>query len=691
MKGKADVEAATTERSRAATPRRREWRRADAVICVCVFFIALVVYLRTMRPTFGWGDSSELITAAYHLGIGHSPGYPTWMLLAYPFAHLPMGDVAFRVNFMTALLGAVAVGLLYVVYRMVSGSRFGGFLGALCFGFTVTFWDVTTEAEVYTLHICLAALMLLIVLRWRATRGDRLLYVLAWLIGVSLGNHALTALMVPAIIYLVWSEEGWRFFTRRRVLVAAGLFVVGISVYAYLPIRAMSDPPPHLNNPRTLAGLWTQLTSPGARTAMFDEGIVVALLRVKYYLFERPILEFGHAGFALSGLGLGLLVWRDRRLAIALLVIGLLDVAYAVNFSIFDIYIYYLPLYMMLAAFVAVGAAGIVGAVAEVLRRLPRGGASLTPAVRYGPAAALLLVVPFMQVTSHFAYVDGSEDYGSERFARAVFEQVEPGSMILADWWTIAPLGYLKHIEGERQDVMLFAGPSIQDDEEFAELVQEEFLRRYPAVYFAEMLTYRAEFMEEKWWLVPEGPVSRVVMDRPDPGTLLADIPATPVARFGEKVGLVRAEVEREKLRPGEPLGVTLYWTPLPGHEGERLETILVLEKEGGAGEEEGAAANRIWQEMGILGHDLYPLAEWEQGEVLEEKHTVYLSGEASRGEYELFVRVREEGQGACLECDRSLPEHSARDYLVARIEVEEAEKPSERGRMPALVALLRR
>ncbi|MCJ7822076.1 MAG: DUF2723 domain-containing protein, partial [Armatimonadetes bacterium] len=323
--------AASTDATRGSAPGPAGRRRIDRVLTGCVFPVALAAYLRTMRPTFGWGDSSELITAAYYLGIGHSPGYPTWMLVAYPFAHMPMGDVAFRVNFMTALLGAVGVAVLYSVYRSISGGRGAALVGALCFAFSATFWDITTEAEVYTLHICFASLVLLLVLRWRRAPQDKWLYLLAWVIGISLGNHALTTLMVPAILYLVWAEKGWRFFTRRRVLTAAGLLLLGMSVYLYLPIRGQADPPPHVNNPRDLVALWAQLTSPGAQSAMFDVGIVTALTRAKHYVLIRPLGEFGYAGCVLAVVGLVLLFRRDRRLAIFLCLIGLLDVAYSVN------------------------------------------------------------------------------------------------------------------------------------------------------------------------------------------------------------------------------------------------------------------------------------------------------------------------------------------------------------------------
>ena len=668
-------------RPSAAEGKRVEKRHGlDAVLCFLLVLISLLGYLRTMRPTFGWGDSSELITAAYHLGVGHSPGYPTWMLIMHPFSRIPIGDVAFRVNFMTAFLGAVAVALLYLVYRTISGNRIAGFIAALTFAFAATFWDQTTEAEVYTLHVCLAATSILMVLAWRATGRDRWVYLLSWLIGISLGNHALTALMIPAILYFVYAEKGREYFTVARIAKCAALFALGISIYAYLPIRALSNPPPHLNNPHSLTEMWSQLTAPGARQAMFDRGWLVPIQRAGFHT-KRLIAEFGYLGCALGLFGAGLLWRRDRKLSVFLTVIAVFDIAYSSNFSIFDIYVYFLPLHIVWAAGIAVGVAAVLTLVGRGMARVPETLVSPTPVWRYGPAAAMLMMLPFMQFTNNLRRVDGSEDYGSERFARAVASMAEPGSLILADWWAIAPIGYLKYIEGERRDLIMFAAPSIYAEEGFLDFAKQDFLRSYPAIYFVEMLTYRMHLLREKAYLVPQGPVYRVYVDRPPREDMLADIPATPTVRFGDQVGLVKIERASGAIRPGEPFAFELYWTPLEGYNGKNHEAIFVLENEEGG---------RIWQESNLLGHDLYPLDEWEQGEVVKEEHRIYLPDPVEPGEYNLYVRVREHGQAACLGCDRPLDGHNERDYLLASIQVGEPEAFSERGRVPTVVAFLR-
>ena len=664
-------------------PDRRETKieRRDLMLVLVLFALSLVAYLRTMQRTFGWSDSSELTTAAYYLGIGHSPGYPTWMLIAYPFAHLPIGEVAFRLNLMNALLGALAVALVYLTYYLIATHRAAAFVGALAFAFSATFWDVTTEADVFTLHVVLAAAILVVALWWRRAgarrdgRADRRLYLLSWLVGVSLGNHALIALMIPALVYLIWAEQGLGFFLHRRTVACLGLFLLGLSVYALLPIRGMSNSPPHLSNPHSLADLWAQLTAPGARQSMFEASPLIALHRAGANLW-RLTSEFGYAGCALALVGLGVLWRRDRRLAVFLLLIGAVDVAYACNFSIFDIYSYYLPLHLVWAALIAVGAAVALELAAKATARIPGTNAALTPARGRGLAAALLLALPFTLFTGHLAIVDGSDRFDAELFARAVMRQVEPGALILADWYTVAPLGYLKYVEGVRSDVTLSAAPSNPTEAQFNAAVTPDLVARYPAAYFVEKLTYRARSLRARgFYLVPEGPVSRLLADRPPPETLLARIPSRPQARFGSQIGLVRADtrasppgdarlVTHDTLGPGEALGFTVYWTPLPGYDRRRYEAIFMLENQ---------ASGRVWQEIVLLGHDLYPFEGWRQGQVLREQHYIYLSEPSPPGEYDLLVRLRPHGESACLRCDQAVPGRQGRDYRLARVTVRAA------------------
>ncbi|TMQ54271.1 MAG: DUF2723 domain-containing protein [Candidatus Eisenbacteria bacterium] len=90
------------------------WTRAGAG-SLAAAAIAAFVYGSTLAPSVGAGDSGELILAAQSMGIPHPPGYPLWVLLARAAAVLPWGTVAFRVNALSAVLSACAVGLFYLL------------------------------------------------------------------------------------------------------------------------------------------------------------------------------------------------------------------------------------------------------------------------------------------------------------------------------------------------------------------------------------------------------------------------------------------------------------------------------------------------------------------------------------------------------------------------------------------------
>src|SRR5438034_10619346 len=74
----------------------------------------LVIYLFTVSPTVNFIDSGELITALHEPGVVHPPGYPLYTLLGYVVSHLLWGEVAWRVNALSAFFGALAVGAMFL-------------------------------------------------------------------------------------------------------------------------------------------------------------------------------------------------------------------------------------------------------------------------------------------------------------------------------------------------------------------------------------------------------------------------------------------------------------------------------------------------------------------------------------------------------------------------------------------------
>src|SRR6266487_2189484 len=266
--------AATTEPgSRSAQPTNSRIIPLASVELFCagtVFLIALLLYSWTLAPTVTLTDSGELIVVARGLGIAHPPGVPLWVILAHLASLVPLGNVAARINFSSALFAALACAMLTLVvaelmimasYLATSKRRKKGAQqrkkaedfgverllvlapasgAGLLMAFSRTLWSYATITEVYALNTLLILVIFFLMLRWRRcivaersgsgisldpaevtsriTSYDAYLYAAALVFGLALGVHHVTvALTLPAIAFMVFRTQGVRFFTSSRL------------------------------------------------------------------------------------------------------------------------------------------------------------------------------------------------------------------------------------------------------------------------------------------------------------------------------------------------------------------------------------------------------------------------------------------------------------------------------------------
>jgi hypothetical protein len=181
--------------------------------------LVLLGYVLTLAPTVTFWDAGEFIAAAKTLGIPHPPGTPLFVMIAHVWAMLfPFGEFAFRTNFLSALLSAAAAGCFFLVAHesiraMVADLeretarllRLGGATAAAVLGaFTFTNWQNSNETEVYAVATFTIAAMSWLAHLWRqyreTDRAPRLLLLIVYLAGISIGNHLLALLAGPAIV-----------------------------------------------------------------------------------------------------------------------------------------------------------------------------------------------------------------------------------------------------------------------------------------------------------------------------------------------------------------------------------------------------------------------------------------------------------------------------------------------------------
>ena len=175
---------------------KRPLERKDYWLALALTVLALFVYVQTLSPSLSYlsPDGNELATIPYLLGLAHSPGYPVYTWLGKLFTLLPFGDIAHRVNLMSAVTGALVSGGLYLLITILLNPRIASPMlrraAALCsamlFAFSLTFWSQSVIAEVYAPNIAFFALTLLALLHWERTRRDRDFFLFALVFGLSL-------------------------------------------------------------------------------------------------------------------------------------------------------------------------------------------------------------------------------------------------------------------------------------------------------------------------------------------------------------------------------------------------------------------------------------------------------------------------------------------------------------------------
>ncbi len=273
-----------------------------------IFILAASVYGMTIEPTASFWDCPEFISCAEKLQIGHPPGAPFYMLLGNLFTQFASdpSHIAITVNFLNALLSAGCILFLFwSVTRLVRsllkntteyfsitdtliilGS---GWVGALAYTFSDTFWFSAVEGEVYAFSSFLTALVFWLMLRWQdeaeTNDGDRWIILIAYIIGLSIGVHLLNLLSIPAMVFIFYYQKQKSVSLKGTItaIVVSGL-LIGFILFIYIP--GMTD-----------IGGWFELLFVNTFGFPFHTGLLVALISILIlliggiYRFKRRLIN----------------------------------------------------------------------------------------------------------------------------------------------------------------------------------------------------------------------------------------------------------------------------------------------------------------------------------------------------------------------------------------------------------------
>ena len=435
------------------------WQASDAWRAVLAFFMPFILYLYTLAPTIYNLDSAELTTATVSGGLMRATGYPLYLILGRLWAFLPLGDVGYRMNLFSAFNGALTV---LFVERIMHRLKIGHWAALSSVGLLVTapfFWSLSLVAEVYTLHTALMTLLILLLMDWNEHPSHKKLGLITLIIGLSMGHHLATALLVPGAVWYVLATHPRQALTPRGVFFALAGLVLGLCVYLYLPLRYFTDPlfnyagtydangQFHPVNLATPDGLWWLITAKSFTEQMFAyEGVP---------LWNETVWFIGHLAraFFIIGLGPGLLgeavfFRRNWKMAGMLFLMFACSAFFYIDYRVMDKETMFLPTYVIWAIWLGLGTQWL-------LDWLAASDAPVTKVWATRVLQSAMLISVFGAIFYTGPKVDLSDDWSTRIYSEAILENVEPGALIFGWWDTVPAIQYLQLVEGQRRDVQV--------------------------------------------------------------------------------------------------------------------------------------------------------------------------------------------------------------------------------------------
>ncbi|GFO64389.1 DUF2723 domain-containing protein [Geomonas paludis] len=445
---------------------------------ILAFSIPLFIYLLTLAPTVTFFDSGEFLTAIASLGVAHSPGYPLFINYAKPFTFLPIGSIALRVNFATAVSAALACyGVYLLTVKFLEGEetswqgRFRGLpvklsalAAAVTFACTARLWLQSNHDKPYPLLAFICAVVFYLMLLWRESflSGDErpaYVYLGAFLCGLGAGAHQIMVLMIPTYAFLLWSADHRVILRFKEFFIAFAFGVLGFGIHLHLVVRAFQHPVLNWGDSKNLEQFLWNILRKGYPTEKPNRDL--NLLWSQLNAFNVPY-EFTVVGMALLIIGLGYLCFKKRELVLGYLIALGSFLAVIVGYFntpgelIFLTEEFFTPLYCLSAVFIGVG---LFTLLKEAAQRLPD-SAPLRLAL-----LVLLFMLPVNIFARNFVENDQHENYIAFDYASNTLRSL-PQNAVMYTWGDSGafPLWYLQGVERMREDLDLPHTPHLVFD-----------------------------------------------------------------------------------------------------------------------------------------------------------------------------------------------------------------------------------
>jgi len=422
---------------------------------------ALVLYVCTCAPAILWQDSGPFVYRIWHNdlegNLGLALAHPLYIMIGIGVKYaLPFGDLAHRLNLVSAVFGAVAIANLFLLLRLWLGRSIPAVIGAITLAVSWTFWANAVIAEDYTLFAAQMLAELILLLQYVRTKKVGYLYFLGLLNGLAIANHlwAVFGLACYAVFCVVLLVR--RQITLKQIVTVAVLWMIGAAPYEYIVIK-------NVILSRDLGGtLASAVFGVGWQGSVLNMSVSMKII-LENVMFI--LLNFPTPNFLLLFLGFRVLrkAAPSRGFANILTAMLILHFLFAFRYTVPDRHAFFFPFYCLAAVVIGLGANYVfeiknrkwivTSVLLLALLPIPVYFAAPEIARKYYKPLAQRRQRPYRDEYKYWLQPWKTGYRGAERFATEALDTVGKNAVVYAYTTDVHALLYVQEVKGRRSDV----------------------------------------------------------------------------------------------------------------------------------------------------------------------------------------------------------------------------------------------
>ncbi len=486
------------------TPRRNLAWQYLAVLCG-----AIVLYVVSCAPGVLWQDSGLIQYRIWHNDIegflGLAVAHPLFYLIAIGAKHIPVGELAYRMNLVSAIAAAFAVANMFLLVRLWLDETLPAVIAAVSLAVSHTFWFHASVIETYTLWSALFLVELIMLLQYTKTNRVGYLYLLALFNGLAISVHMLAS--IPMLCYAIYivTRLARKDVRIRDLIVIVLLWIAGALPYEYLIIKNIlqtSD----ISGTLASAAFGSRWQHAVLNSSMSMKTVIENMSYI-FLNFPTPNILLLFAGcYGLYKIS------PNRGFKIVLISITILFFVFAFRYTVPDRYAFFIPFYCMVSIFIGIGTY-------ILQRRLNHQYfipavliLSLLPVNIYAVAPILARKIqlnistrddiPYRDDYTFFLQPWKTGYNGAERFADDIMNTVDNNAVVYADSTTAPPLLYAQEVKEIRPDVKIISGTvNSKDSPKMDEYTIEQLLKERSLYLVSSKPGYCPSFILENYEL----------------------------------------------------------------------------------------------------------------------------------------------------------------------------------------------